>query len=111
MRDKLLYNGFIGTVHFSGEDNVFFGKIEGINDLVTFEADSVAVLREAFEEACEDYMQICKDAGKNPFKSYNGSFNIRIPSELHRKLAEKAFLSGLPINRVIQKAIEREVSE
>ena len=31
------YNGFIGTVAYSEEDDVFFGKIEGINSLVNFE--------------------------------------------------------------------------
>ena len=49
--DVLTYKDFIGTVHYSSEDDVFFGKIEGINDLITFEGDSVRVLRRAFEEA------------------------------------------------------------
>ena len=37
MKDVLTYKDFIGSVHFSSEDSVFFGRIEGINDLVTFE--------------------------------------------------------------------------
>jgi predicted HicB family RNase H-like nuclease len=39
--DVLTYKGFTGSVHFSSEDDVFFGKIEGINDLITFEGDRV----------------------------------------------------------------------
>jgi hypothetical protein len=35
MKDKLHYKDFIGSVHFSEEDAVFYGKIEGINDLVS----------------------------------------------------------------------------
>ena len=34
--DVLTYKGFIGSVHFSAVDDVFFGKVEGINDLITF---------------------------------------------------------------------------
>lgn len=109
MKDKLIYKNFIGSVHFSSDDNVFYGKIEGINDLVTFEADNVVGLRTAFKEACDDYLEICEQNNKKPFKSFKGSFNIRISSELHRKLNEKAIKLGLPINRLIQKAIEHEV--
>ena len=56
MKDKLTYKGFIGSVHFQAEDEVFFGRIEGILDLITFEGESVASLKSAFEEAVEDYM-------------------------------------------------------
>lgn len=42
MTDKLKHKDFIGTVHFSISDEVFIGKIESINDLVTFEAETVA---------------------------------------------------------------------
>lgn len=110
MKDKLIYKDFIGSVHFNSEDNIFYGKIEGINDLVTFEADTVKTLRQAFIDACDDYLSICEQTDKVPFKSYKGSFNIRIPSELHRKLSEKAIKMGLTINKVIQNAIEREVN-
>ena len=36
------YKGFMGSVNFSEKDNVFFGKIEGIDGLVNFEGESVA---------------------------------------------------------------------
>ena len=44
MKDVLNYKGFIGSVHFSADDKVFFGKVEGINDLVTFEGETVKEL-------------------------------------------------------------------
>ena len=109
MKDKIKYKDFVGLVRYSDEDNIFFGKIEGINDLVTFEGTSVNELRNSFTEAVDDYLEICRQTAKNPFKTYKGSFNIRISSELHRKIAEKALMLGVPINRIIQNAIEREV--
>ena len=39
---------FIGSVHFNASDRIFFGKIEGINDLVTFEGSTVNELEDAF---------------------------------------------------------------
>ena len=45
MWDRLEFDGFIGSVHFSAEDEIFFGKIEGVNDLVTFEGSTVNELK------------------------------------------------------------------
>ncbi len=67
MTDKLRYKDFIGSVHFSAEDEVFYGKIEGINDLVTFEGTTVSKLKSAFKEAVADYIEICKESGKEVF--------------------------------------------
>lgn len=58
MINRMEYGEFIGSVHYSAKDDLLFGKIEGINDLVTFEGDSVTELRKAFKEAVEDYLSL-----------------------------------------------------
>jgi predicted HicB family RNase H-like nuclease len=110
MKDTLKYKGFIGSVHFSADDEIFFGKIEGIDDLVTFEGESVQSLIKSFREEVEDYIALCKKLGKEPLKSYKGSLNIRMSPEVHRKAAEKAALLGISLNQLIQKAVEKEVA-
>jgi len=109
MKDILIYKGFIGSVHFSAEDEVFHGKIEGISDLVTFEGRSVEDLIKSFHEEVDDYIALCKKIGKEPLKSYKGSLNVRMAPEVHRKAAEKASLLGISLNQLIQKAVEKEV--
>ncbi len=64
MKDILQYKEFIGSVHFSAEDDVFFGKIEGINDLITFEGVTAEEIKSAFQEAVEDYINIRKQTGQ-----------------------------------------------
>jgi len=105
MTDKIKYKEFIGTVHFSSADDVFFGKIEGINDLVTFEGETVNKLKRAFKDAVEDYLELCDVAGKEVFKSFKGSFNVRLNPELHSKLFENATLEGKTLNQYIKEAI------
>lgn len=109
MKDILQYKDFIGSVHFSADDGVFFGKIEGINDLVTFEGTTVEEIKNAFQEAVEDYIDICKQTGKSLQKSYKGSFNIRIAPELHKKAVQKSVIRGISLNKLVQQAIEKEV--
>ncbi len=111
MKDKLLYKEFIGTVHFAAEDEVFFGQIEGINDLVTFEAQDVKALKRAFTEAVDDYIDICKLAGKNPQRSFKGSFNVRISPELHSRVFAQATIEGKSLNQFVQSALEQVVAD
>jgi predicted HicB family RNase H-like nuclease len=109
MKDKLKYKDFIGSVHFNADDDVFYWKIEGIDSLISFEGKSVTELKETFEQAVDDYLDICEKTGKIPLKSFNGTFNIRISPKLHRKISQKSYTLGMPINKIVQHAIEREV--
>ena len=65
MKDVLTHKGFIGSVHFSTDDQVFFGKIEGINDLVTFEGTTVDELENAFKSMVDEHIQDCEQELKS----------------------------------------------
>lgn len=108
--NTLKYKGYIGSVAFSEKDNVFFGKIEGIDGLVNFEGESVKELTDAFHEAVEDYLECCKEEGIEPHKSYSGSLNIRISPEVHSKIAILAKQAGISINAFIKSAVEKQVA-
>lgn len=109
-KDILEYKGFIGSVHFSADNDTFFGKIEEIDDLVTFEASTVKSLHKAFEDAVDDYLELCKQANKEPMRSVKGSFNVRIPPELHRKVIRLSKQQNLNLNQFVLKAIEQAVA-
>jgi len=64
VKNFMEYRGFYGSVEFSDEDNVFFGRLIGINDRILFEGDSMTNLRNNFKEAVDDYFEICKNMGK-----------------------------------------------
>ena len=110
MNDNMLkYKDFYGSVDYSASDECFFGKIIGTSDLVTFEGDSVSALKEAFAEAVEDYILLCEESGKEPQKTYKGSFNVRISPDLHREAAVIASSKGLSLNALVEKALYSEV--
>ncbi|HEY9053478.1 MAG TPA: type II toxin-antitoxin system HicB family antitoxin [Rectinemataceae bacterium] len=111
MKDCLVYKGFLGSVHFNAQDEVFYGRIEGIDDLISFEGRSVDELKAAFHEAVSDYAELCKDASKKMEKSYKGSFNVRIHPDVHKKAKQLATMKGISLNQFIQKAVEDKVRE
>ena len=103
--NTLEYKGYIANVSYSPDDEVFYGKIFGINDLVTFEADSAKELKPAFIEAVDDYLETCAEVGKEPDKVFKGIFNVRIPSSLHKDAATIALRNQLSLNDFVSKAI------
>jgi len=110
MNNLLEYNGYFGSINVSIEDGVIHGKLLYINDLVTFEADNVADLEKAFAEAVDDYLDYCKQKGKEPEKPYKGSFNVRITPENHKKAVMQATKRGLTLNQFVEKAIISEIN-
>lgn len=109
--DILKYKGLIGSVQFRGEDDIFWGKIIGIRDSVTFEGNTVAALKKNFKEAVDDYIDLCNRHNKPVQKSMTGNFNIRINPELHQIAAYTATEKGLSLNKYIQEAIQNYVLE
>lgn len=104
------YKGFYGSIEFSLEDGVLFGKIECVNDLVNYEADTLPALKIAFEEAVDDYIDTCEAIGKSPDKPMSGSFNIRIGSELHKKTFIAAANAGKSLNDFIKSTLEEKIN-
>jgi predicted HicB family RNase H-like nuclease len=105
MIDSLKYQDYTATIHYSADDEVFFGKVIGINDLITFEGISVAELKDAFKEAMEDYIETCKSIGKSPDKTYKGVFNVRVPAGLHKKAAIFALQHRITLNDFVKTAL------
>lgn len=106
MSNILEYKGYFTKIEYNSEDKALYGKIEGIADLVTFESTDAGEIEKEFHNAVDDYLDFCKEIGKDPDKSYKGSFNVRIDPDLHKQLAIKAFLNNESLNQTVEKAIK-----
>lgn len=102
----LEYRGYQGSIEVSLEDDVLHGQVLHIVDLVTYEAQTPEGLRQAFEEQVNEYLAFCEEEGVSPDKPYSGTFNVRLGSPLHRKLAIVAAREGLGINETLKKVLE-----
>ena len=109
MNNLLEYKGYYGTVEFSATDKVLFGKVLGVNSLISFEGSSVQDLKEDFESAVSDYLEMCADKGIEPEKAYRGSFNVRVSPELHKTLALYSASHDQTLNSTVEEAIRRYV--
>ncbi len=112
MNNTLSYKGFSARIEFSADDNVFFGRIIGIDDIVTFHAETVGELNSEMKETVDFYLEVCKKKGKPVKKTFNGKVLFRFPSELHASIALAAAKHGKSINEfgkeVFQSALQNQ---
>jgi predicted HicB family RNase H-like nuclease len=106
MSNMMKYKGYYGSVNFSAEDKVFYGKLEFINSAVLFEGTDIKSLEKDFKEAVTDYIEMCKKKGLEPQKPFKGSFNVRTGSELHRRAVFYAQEQNSNLNKIIIDALE-----
>ena len=66
MKNMMEYKGYYGGAEFSPDDEVFYGKLEFIRDLVTYKSDEAKGLKQAFHEAVDDYLEFCAESGRDP---------------------------------------------
>ena len=110
MKDMMAYKGYYGSVHYGDEDQIFHGKIEFIRSLVSYEGMDVKSLRTVFEEAVDDYLELCEKEGKVPDTTFKGSFNVRTGPDLHRKAVLFAKSKGKNLNSIVTDALEKYLS-
>ncbi len=60
MNNTIQYKGYVGSVAFSEEDGIFYGKVLGIRSLISYEGESVTDLLADFHDAVDDYLENCR---------------------------------------------------
>ena len=108
MKDMMHYRGYHGSVHYSDEDRVFYGRVEFNRALISYEGTDVKSLRQAFEEAVDDYLETCRESGIAVGKPFKGSFNVRVGADLHQRVALAAIQKGVTLNKYIADVLEKE---
>lgn len=111
MKNAMEYKGYFGTVEYSDTDNILFGKVIGIDSLVSYEGSSISELRTDFENAVDDYLEMCKAEGVQPDKAYKGSINVTISPELHRSLALYSAAHNQSLSASVEAAIENYIAK
>ena len=103
------YKGYIGKVEFDDEAGMIHGEVINTRDVITFQGESVAGLKKAFQESVDDYLEFCETRGETPDKPFSGQFVTRIPPDLHRQINVAALLSGKSLNAWVAEQLQGAV--
>lgn len=110
MINGMRYKGYSARIEYD-DDRIFTGRLAGIRDGVGFHAETVEGLREAFQEAVDDYVETCAKIGKAPQRSFSGQMMFRVSPEVHRRAAVAAELAGKSLNQWAQEVLDQAAGQ
>lgn len=105
------YRGFRGTVEYSAEDACLYGEVAGINDLISYEGESVGELEQSFHDAIDTYLDHCEETETEPQKPLSGRIPLRVDPGLHWEIATLAQVEGKSLNAWIADSLGAWVKE
>lgn len=99
------------NVAWSEEDEVFIGRVAEFPSLAAHGDSQEKALREirtvvgyVLEELAEEGAPIPVPLGK---RNFTGKLNLRMPKDLHRRLAIESEMQGVSLNALINSKLER----
>ncbi|MBE9047261.1 type II toxin-antitoxin system HicB family antitoxin [Pleurocapsales cyanobacterium LEGE 10410] len=103
------YKGYEAIVEFDEVDELFFGSVINTKDVISFDGKTVDELKQSFKTVIDEYLEDCRQEGKEPDKPFSGQFNLRISPELHRKISLKAKKQNISLNAFVEQTLEKTV--
>ena len=103
-------DGYKAKIEYDPELDQFRGEILGLNGSADFYGDNPTHLRKEFKISLGVFLDVCEEKGINPQKEYSGKFNLRIPPQLHSKVAAKANAESKSINQWVSEVLKHSVN-
>jgi predicted HicB family RNase H-like nuclease len=100
------HKDYVAEIELDEETNSLFGIVINTKATLHFTGKSVDELRQEFANTIASYEEWCRERGKEPERPYSGSFTLRMPPDLHRRVAEAAARSGKSLNGFIEETLE-----
>jgi predicted HicB family RNase H-like nuclease len=62
----LNYKGYTGSLEVDTDAGLIFGRVLDLRDVITFKGETVAEVRQAFQDSVDDYLEFCQELGQEP---------------------------------------------
>ena len=108
--NMMTLDGYNAKIEYDAELDLFRGEVLGLTGGADFYGKNPKELRAEFKRSLQVFLEVCREKGIEPRRNYSGKFNLRIPAELHEKLAIVAQAEGKSINTVAQEALQQRVA-
>ncbi|MCL4744439.1 MAG: type II toxin-antitoxin system HicB family antitoxin [Burkholderiaceae bacterium] len=102
--------GYEAKIEFDPDTDLFRGEILGLTGGADFYGRNPKELRAEFRKSLRVFLEVCKEKGIEPRRSFSGKFNLRISPELHERVAIVAQAEGKSINTLAQEALQQRVA-
>lgn len=106
----LEYKGYTGSIEYSKDDDLLYGKVLGIKGLISYEGKTGKELETDFKEAINEYFAECEQETIIPERPFKGSFNVRISPGLHKKAVLIAMEEKVSLNNFVAESIKEKIA-
>lgn len=103
----MTHDGYVATIELDESAGLFHGEVVNTRDVLIFQGRTFDELRTAFADTIADYIEWCRERGKEPERPFSGTFTLRLSPELHRRIAAAAARSGKSVNSYVAETLER----
>lgn len=111
MINVLEIDGQKAVISFDPELEMFRGEFLCLSGGADFYGSSVAELMKEGKKSLKVYLDICKEQGIEPFRSYSGKFNIRLTPAVHEAAATLAAAEQKSLNEWVAETIADAIDE
>ena len=108
--NTMIVDGYTAKIEYDAALDQFRGEILGLTGGADFYGKTPRELRAEFKKSLRIFLDVCREKGIEPRRNYSGKFNLRIPPDLHEKLAIVAQAEGKSINTLAQEALRQRVA-
>ena len=105
----LEYKNYSGSIEYSKEDDLLYGRVLGIKGLISYEGKTGQELETDFRIAIDVYLTDCKENGIAAEKPFKGNFNVRISADLHKKASLLAMEEKMTLNNFVAESIRERI--
>jgi predicted HicB family RNase H-like nuclease len=105
----LEYKNYSGSIEYSKEDDLLYGRVLGIKGLISYEGKTGQELETDFRIAIDAYLTDCKENGIAAEKPFKGNFNVRISADLHKKASLLAMEEKMTLNNFVAESIRERI--
>lgn len=107
MKNTMTYAGYTCSVEFDPDDNILVGRVQNIDDIISFHGESVTEFTQAFHEAVDDYISACEKLRQNPEKPASGRLMLRVDPVVHAAALKAAANTGQSLNRWAERVLRQ----
>ncbi len=105
MTNLMSYKGYTTTMVFDAADKIIVGRVQDLDDIVSFHGESVSEFEANFHAAIDDYLAASKELGSAPERPASGKVMLRIAPEVHAAALKAAARSGTSLNKWAESAL------
>jgi predicted HicB family RNase H-like nuclease len=109
MMNMMEINGYRAIIQYDPEIEMFRGEFVDLNGGADFYAKDIDGLRQEGEISLKVFLEMCREDGVEPRKSYSGRFNLRVSPKLHEEVSVRAAAEGKSLNQWVADVIDEVI--